>query len=93
MTMQAAAERIAVVGRVLVVEDEEDIRDLVRFNLEREGFAVDEAGDGSGALETIGRQIPQALLLDLMLPGMSGLELCRRLRADARTSHLAIVML
>jgi two-component system, OmpR family, alkaline phosphatase synthesis response regulator PhoP len=79
--------------RVLVVEDERDIRELVRYTLEQEGFVVDEAADADAALERIARRAPDLMVLDVMLPGMSGLELCRRLRAQPPTATLPILML
>jgi len=79
--------------RVLVVEDERDIRELVRFTLEQEGFVVDEAADADAALERIARRAPDLLVLDVMLPGMSGLELCQRLRTGPATAAMPILML
>jgi phosphate regulon transcriptional regulator PhoB len=79
--------------RILVVEDEPDIRELVRYNLEREGFEVDETEDGETALQLIERQRPALLLLDLMLPNADGLEICKILRQRPATSNLPIVML
>jgi two-component system, OmpR family, alkaline phosphatase synthesis response regulator PhoP len=67
--------------RVLVVDDEAPLRDLVRGYLEREGFAVLTTGDGLTALDLARRQAPDVVILDLMLPGLDGLEVCRRLRA------------
>ena len=58
--------------RILVIEDENDIRQLLRFNLEREGFAVLEAADGLGGLHMATSELPDLVVLDLMLPGMSG---------------------
>ena len=78
--------------RVLVVEDESDIRELIRFNLEREGFAVEEVGDGALALERLERRLPDLVVLDLMLPGMPGLELCRKIRATQRSASLPILI-
>lgn len=78
---------------VLVVEDEADIRELLRFNLEREGFAVVVAEDGEHALEAVRRERPALVILDLMLPGIPGLEVCRRLRGQGGTEHLPIVIL
>ena len=78
---------------ILVVEDEKDIAELVRFNLEREGFAVITAADGEQGLDAARQQRPALLILDLMLPGMAGLEVCRRLRGDAATVRLPMVML
>jgi phosphate regulon transcriptional regulator PhoB len=93
MSRLQLAERKGALPRVLVVEDEDDIRGLVRYNLEQEGFAVDDARDGGEGYESIRRRAPDALVLDLMLPGMSGLELCQKLRADSATQALPIVML
>ncbi len=80
-------------ARILVVEDEEDILELVRFNLVKEGFQVDGLASGEDALRAVRAQPPALLILDLMLPGMDGLELCRRLRAEPATQRLPIVML
>jgi phosphate regulon transcriptional regulator PhoB len=93
MSRVELAERRGPLPRVLVVEDEDDIRALVRYNLEQEGFGVEEAADGAQAHESIRRRMPEAVILDLMLPGMSGLELCQRLRAESSTQGLPIVML
>ena len=79
--------------KVLIVEDEEDIRDLLYYNLSREGFRASVAEDGVKALEKIRQDAPDIVLLDLMLPGLDGLELTRRLRRDARTAHLPVLML
>jgi len=78
---------------ILVVEDERDISDLVRFNLEQEGFAVSVANDGEAALLAVQRERPALVILDLMLPGLPGLDVCRRLRADEATVNLPIVVL
>jgi two-component system alkaline phosphatase synthesis response regulator PhoP len=79
--------------RILVVEDEEDIRELVRFNLQQEGFTVAVAENGEQALSAIQRERPALVLLDLMLPGIPGLDVCRRLRNDPATERLPILML
>jgi len=93
MTTQAApSQRERIRYKVLVVEDEADIRELLRYNLAHEGFAVEEAGDGAEALDRIGRRAPDLLLLDLMLPQMSGLELCRRMRSNPETAKLPILV-
>jgi two-component system, OmpR family, alkaline phosphatase synthesis response regulator PhoP len=78
--------------KILVVEDEADIRELIRYNLEREGFAVEEAATGSEALDRLKRRLPDLMLLDLMLPGMPGLELCRVVRADKQMAPLPILV-
>jgi two-component system, OmpR family, alkaline phosphatase synthesis response regulator PhoP len=78
--------------KILVIEDEGDIRELLRYNLLQEGFAVEEAADGAEGLDRIGRRAPDLVVLDLMLPRMSGLELCRRVRAAAETARLPILV-
>jgi two-component system, OmpR family, phosphate regulon response regulator PhoB len=80
-------------SRILIAEDEPDIRDLLAFHLEREGFEVARAATGDDALGQVGASVPDLLLLDLMLPVVNGLDVCRRLRADPRTASLPIVML
>ena len=79
-------------GRIAIVEDEEDIREILEYNLTREGFAVESATDGSTGLEMIRREAPELVLLDLMLPDMDGLEICRQLKSDAATSEILIIM-
>jgi two-component system, OmpR family, alkaline phosphatase synthesis response regulator PhoP len=78
---------------VLVVDDEEDIRELVELNLSREGYSVLPCQTGEQALEQAASRLPDVIILDLMLPGMDGLEVCRRLKADERTRQIAVVML
>jgi len=78
---------------ILVVEDEKDIRDLVRFHLEQEGYGVREAETGEQALAQVATERPALLVLDLMLPGTDGLEVCRRVRAQASTETLPVIML
>jgi two-component system, OmpR family, alkaline phosphatase synthesis response regulator PhoP len=78
---------------ILVVEDEKDIRELVRFHLEQDGYDVREADTGEGALARLEVDRPSLVVLDLMLPGIDGLEICRRLRAAETTRALPIVML
>jgi two-component system response regulator RegX3 len=70
-------------ARILVVEDEESLADSVRYNLEREGFSVSVAGDGRRALEGFRSDPPSLVILDLMLPEMSGLDVCRTLRSES----------
>lgn len=79
--------------RILVVEDENDLQDLLRFNLERDGFEVETAASGERALELIRTQSPDLVLLDLMLPGVDGLTVCRNLRNDPETAKVPVVML
>ncbi len=75
--------------RILIVEDEESLADSVRYNLEREGFAVTVASDGRRALERFRAEQPTLVILDLMLPEVSGLDLCRAIRAE---SDVPIIM-
>ncbi|MGH7874714.1 MAG: response regulator [Candidatus Binatia bacterium] len=79
--------------KILVVEDEPDIRKLVNYNLAQERFKVIEAEDGEQALKAIQRDRPHLVVLDLMLPGLSGIELCKLLRGRADTATLPILML
>jgi two-component system phosphate regulon response regulator PhoB len=82
-----------VTHRILVIDDEPDILELVRFGLSQAGFAVDTATTASEGIARIAEQIPDLLVLDLMLPDMSGTEVCRKLRSEASTERLPIVML
>jgi two-component system phosphate regulon response regulator PhoB len=77
---------------IYIVEDEEDILDLIQYNLGREGFRTTGIRDGREALDRIRRDNPDLVLLDLMLPGLDGLEICRRLKEDPVTKDLPIVM-
>jgi phosphate regulon transcriptional regulator PhoB len=79
--------------KILVVEDEPDIRKLVQYNLTQERFSVLEAEDGEQALKLLQRERPNLVILDLMLPGVSGLELCRLLKQRSETAKLPILML
>jgi phosphate regulon transcriptional regulator PhoB len=78
--------------RILVVEDEKDIRDLIRFHLEQEGFEVLEAQTGEEALSVARRQPLTLIILDLMLPRTDGMMVCRRLRAEPGTADVPIIM-
>jgi phosphate regulon transcriptional regulator PhoB len=78
---------------VLVVDDEKDLVDLVKYHLEKEGLKCLEARDGETALQVAKERIPDPVVLDLMLPGLDGLEVCRKLRKDPKTSSIAIIML
>ena len=78
---------------VLVVEDEPDIRHLIAHHLGREGFRCREVATGAEALRAVRTSIPDLIVLDLMLPEMGGLEVCRRLRGDAGTAAIPIIML
>lgn len=78
---------------VLVVDDEKDLVELVKYHLEKEGLKCLEARDGETALQVARERTPDLVVLDLMLPGMDGLEICRKLRKDPNTSSMAIIML
>jgi two-component system phosphate regulon response regulator PhoB len=78
---------------VLLVEDDPDIRHLVSYKLTRSGLDVVEAADGRTALDLARRDPPDLIILDVRMPGMSGLEVCRELRAGPRTARLPIIML
>jgi two-component system alkaline phosphatase synthesis response regulator PhoP len=78
---------------ILVVEDEDDIRELLRYNLTKEGYRVTCVASGEEALKAARALLPDLVLLDLMLPGVDGLEVCRLLKQEAQTRGLAIVML
>jgi len=78
---------------VLVVDDERDILELVEYNLQKEGFAVTCVTSGEDALAATRTKLPDVVVLDLMLPGLDGLEVCRRLKAEPTTRHIPIVML
>ena len=80
-------------ARILVVDDEPDLVELVRHHLQREHYEVITASDGETALAEARRRVPDLVILDLMLPGIDGLEVCRRMRADSRMAHIPIVML
>lgn len=78
---------------ILVVDDEEDIRELISLNLKREGYEVRPVETGEEALAEARRGVASLIILDLMLPGIDGLEVCRKLKADPRTQPIPVVML
>mgnify|MGYP001565724567 FL=1 len=79
--------------KILIVDDEPDLAELVSYNLRKEGFEVSSASDGEEALKKIRKGNFNLVILDLMLPGIQGMELCRILRNDPKTKHLPIIML
>jgi two-component system, OmpR family, phosphate regulon response regulator PhoB len=79
--------------RILIVEDEEPLVLLLRYNLQAEGYVVDSAGNGEEAELKLAEEIPDLVVLDWMIPTVSGIELCRRLRANPDTAKLPIIML
>jgi two-component system phosphate regulon response regulator PhoB len=78
---------------ILVIEDDKDIQELLTYNLGREGYSVEVAASGETGLELARAKLPDLILLDLMLPGMDGLETCRILRRDDKTRQIPIIML
>ena len=80
-------------ARVLVVEDEEALLALLDYNLKQEGFDVCTVSDGDEAMVTLEEEQPDLVLLDWMLPGLSGIEICRRIRARSELRDLPIIML
>ena len=79
--------------QILVVEDEEDIQELLRYNLAKESYLVNCVGSGEAGLKEAQKMLPDLLILDLMLPEMNGLEVCRQLKSDTNTKKIPIIML
>jgi len=79
--------------RILVVEDEKDLAELVAFNLKKHGFQAQTVGDGGSALRAVAAQLPDLIILDVMLPVMSGLDVARQLRTNPKTATMPILML
>jgi two-component system, OmpR family, alkaline phosphatase synthesis response regulator PhoP len=79
--------------KILVIDDEKDIVELISYNLEKEGFSVLKASDGEAALFTVKAQKPDLIILDLMLPEISGLDVCKAVRNNSSTANLPIIML
>lgn len=79
--------------RILVVEDDDDILQLLKYNLAKDGYRVTGAVSGEEALKAVKLSVPDLILLDLMLPGIDGLEVCRALKRDDRTGDIPIIML
>jgi phosphate regulon transcriptional regulator PhoB len=79
--------------KILLIEDDRDIVELVRYNLEKDGYQVNASGDGATGLAQLRKSPPDLLLLDLMLPKLSGLEICKEIRRDAALNRLPILML
>lgn len=78
--------------KVVVIEDEADIREVIEHNLDREGYRVHSAPDGEAGLQLINKKAPDLVLLDLMLPGLDGIEVCRKLKANPVTRSIPIIM-
>src|SRR4030043_1950412 len=84
---------MAAPAHILVVDDEADLVELVSYNLKKEGFRIDSASDGESALAKIRKDRYDLLILDILLPGIQGVELCRIVRNDSKTASLPIIML
>lgn len=80
-------------GMILVIDDEKDLIELVRYNLEKEGYSVAGAEDGESGVSLAAKEKPDLAIIDLMLPGMDGLEVCRLLRQGSATSQIPVLML
>ena len=80
-------------SRILIIEDDKDIVELVRYNLEKDGYHVGACGEGVAGLAQIRKSSPDLLILDLMLPKLSGLEICKEIRRDDKLNRLPILML
>ena len=80
-------------NKVFIVEDEPDLRDTLTYNFESEGFTVESFSNGESFLEALEKTIPNLVILDLMLPGISGLDVCRELRSNENHNNIAVVML
>ena len=78
--------------KIVVIEDEPDILEVLSYNLKREGYEVFNASDGLRGLALVKREVPDLVLLDLMLPGMDGVEICSTIKKDAQTSSTLIIM-
>jgi two-component system alkaline phosphatase synthesis response regulator PhoP len=82
----------AVANKILIVEDEANIRELLKYNLQKEGYTVSETEDGSSVQAVVWKEKPDLIVLDLMLPGKDGLEVCRNLKSHQETADIAIIM-
>ena len=80
-------------GTILVIDDEQDLIELVRYNLEKEGYEVIAAADGQAGLDVATKHRPDLVVLDLMMPGIDGLQVCQKLRADQRVGRTPVIML
>ena len=85
--------RLARARKILIIEDESDVADLLTLNLRKAGYRISTAADGAGGLQKARDDKPDFIILDLMLPKMSGLEVCKILKSDTATAQLPILML
>lgn len=79
--------------KILIVDDEEDVLKLVCYNLQKEGYHTETAASGEEVLKKARAVLPDLIILDLMLPGIDGLQVCKNLKADAKTQHIPVIML
>ncbi len=79
-------------GKIIIIEDEADILEVIEYNLVREGYEVVTVMDGSEGLRRVKKEMPGLVLLDIMLPGLDGLEVCRKLKEDGATRNIPIIM-
>ena len=89
---QQAQVKMSTREKILVIEDEADILEVTQYNLTREGYRVSTSRDGEDGLARAKREAPDLVILDLMLPGLDGLEVCRRMQSDPITSGIPIIM-
>ena len=80
-------------NKVFIVEDEPDLRDTLKYNFENEGFSVEAFSNGESFVDSIQKNQPNLVILDLMLPGLSGLDVCREIRSNEKYDDISIVML
>ena len=92
VTESVAIRSPARLGRVLVVEDEQDVAELVRYHLSKEGYDVRVSSNGADALRQVREVRPELVLLDIMVPQLNGWEVCRRLKQDAQTRGISVIM-
>lgn len=79
--------------KILLADDEEDVKDVLRMFLESKGFEVVTAFDGLSAIDTVRQERPDLVLLDIMMPSIDGIEVCKKLKADPQTVNIPIVMI
>lgn len=93
--LQSRPTKVSLMSKqhILVVDDEEDLLELIRYNLSKEGYRVTTVGNGEDAIQMARKLAPDLMVLDVLLPQVDGLEVCRQLKGDAVTRHIPIIML